>query len=222
MIHERTLQSEAADALQFVASAMRYQPDLVRFAVGAGIPKRQISRITGLARTTIDRMASEQPTFSHPCDYCLPEHFRQLRRGDQARPIADSHGYLIYRILHIPEIVAQKLCDEHRDEQWEQLSNMSSARYIWCPHMENTPSQIVYSLGSVRDDTGTFRDFFGRFPQWQQIAELLEPEVHPEDLLRHDSAAHQLAHDLAPGESARWADLVNTAASMADLEESER
>jgi len=45
-----------------------------------------------------------------------------------------------------------------------------------------------------------------------------QPEVDPEDLRKHGDAALRLAHDLAPRESARWADLVNTAASMAEIE----
>jgi hypothetical protein len=45
------------------------------------------------------------------------------------------------------------------------------------------------------------------------------PEVDPEDLRKHGGAAVRLVHDLAPGESARWADLVNTAASMAEIED---
>jgi hypothetical protein len=45
------------------------------------------------------------------------------------------------------------------------------------------------------------------------------PEVDPEDLRKYDAAAQQLARDLAPGESVRWADLVNTAASMGDVED---
>jgi hypothetical protein len=144
---ERSLQYEAVETLRFITSAVRYQADFVRFAISAGIPKRQIYRITGLARTTIDRMASELPTYAHPCDYCLHEHFQQLRHGENARTIADSHGYLIYRIGTRPEIVAQKLCDQHRDEDCKRLSGQASARWAWCPHMENTPSQIVYSLG---------------------------------------------------------------------------
>jgi hypothetical protein len=39
-------------------------------------------------------------------------------------------------------------------------------------------------------------------------------EMTPEDLAKYNTAAIRLAQDLAPGESARWADLVNTAASM--------
>lgn len=45
------------------------------------------------------------------------------------------------------------------------------------------------------------------------------PEVDPEDLHKHGDEALRLAHDLAPGESARWADLVNAAASMAEIED---
>lgn len=44
------------------------------------------------------------------------------------------------------------------------------------------------------------------------------PEVDPKDLRRYGKAAIGLAADLAPGESARWADLVNTAASMGEIE----
>jgi hypothetical protein len=44
------------------------------------------------------------------------------------------------------------------------------------------------------------------------------PEVDPEDLRKYDEAARRLASDLAPGESVRWADLVNTAASMGEIE----
>jgi hypothetical protein len=46
----------------------------------------------------------------------------------------------------------------------------------------------------------------------------MTPEVSPEDLSKYNDAAIRLTKDLAPGESARWADLVNTAASMAELE----
>jgi hypothetical protein len=44
------------------------------------------------------------------------------------------------------------------------------------------------------------------------------PEVDPEDLRKYNDEAIMLAHDLAPGESARWADLVNTAASMGEID----
>ncbi len=39
---------------------------------------------------------------------------------------------------------------------------------------------------------------------------------------KYDDAALRLARDLAPGESARWADLVNTAASMGEIEEQDQ
>src|SRR6266487_3879772 len=105
---ERSLQYEAVETLRFITSAVRYQADFVRFAVSAGIPKRQINRITGLARTTIDRMAYEPPRYAHPCDYCLHEHFQQLRHGETARSVGDSHGYMIYRFASKPEVVSQK------------------------------------------------------------------------------------------------------------------
>ena len=44
------------------------------------------------------------------------------------------------------------------------------------------------------------------------------PEVDPEDLREYGDAALHLARTLNPGESVRWADLVNTAASMAEIE----
>ena len=72
--------------------------------------------------------------------------------------------------------MAQKLCDEHRDADYKSLSIITSAEKAWVPHMENTPSQIVYSLGGVRDDRESFRSVFERFPEWDQwIAPLLEP-----------------------------------------------
>lgn len=46
------------------------------------------------------------------------------------------------------------------------------------------------------------------------------PEVDPEDLRKYGDAAVRLAQDLAPGELVRWADLANTAASMAEIEDS--
>ena len=42
-------------------------------------------------------------------------------------------------------------------------------------------------------------------------------EVTPEDLAKYNDAAIMLAYDLAPGESASWANLVNTAASMGEI-----
>lgn len=199
--NERSLQYEAIEALRFVASAVRYQSDLVRFAVSAGIPKREIYRITGLARTTIDRMMSESSRHAYPCDYCLQENFQQLRHGQAPRPIADSHGYLIYRIGDRLEIIAQKLCDQHRDEDCKRLSGQASARWTWCPHMENTPSQIVYSLGGLRNDSESFRSFFGRFPQWEQrIAPLLNPSTR-EARLRCSPSEHGSRQSSAPSSS---------------------
>jgi hypothetical protein len=45
----------------------------------------------------------------------------------------------------------------------------------------------------------------------------MTPEVTPEDLAKYNNEAIMLAYDLVPGESARWADLVNTAASMGEV-----
>lgn len=47
------------------------------------------------------------------------------------------------------------------------------------------------------------------------------PEVDAEDLSKYGDAALRLVHDLGPGESIRWADAVNTAASMAEAETGE-
>lgn len=56
----------------------------------------------------------------------------------------------------------------------------------------------------------------------EEISQNRQPEVDPEDLRKYDGAALRLAHDLAHGESARWADLVNTAASMGEIEEQDQ
>jgi hypothetical protein len=49
----------------------------------------------------------------------------------------------------------------------------------------------------------------------------MAPEVTPEDVAKYNDEAIMLAHDLAPGEGARWADLVNTAASMGEIHNEE-
>lgn len=48
------------------------------------------------------------------------------------------------------------------------------------------------------------------------------PEVDPEDLRKYNDAALQLLEDLPPGDTYRWADLVNTAASMAEVEDQDQ
>jgi hypothetical protein len=48
---------------------------------------------------------------------------------------------------------------------------------------------------------------------------MAEPEVDPEDLRKHGDKAVRLVHDLGPGDSVRWADAVNTAASLAEAED---
>jgi len=169
----QSLQQEAVQTLGFIADAVRYQADIVRFALGVGIPKQQIHSVTGLARTTIDRIAVQTAGPAHPCDYCLSEHYRQARHGEPAQPILDCAGYLLYRVGSRPEIVAQKLCPAHRDYDWDQRLP-ASARLAWIPHQLNTPAQIVYSLGGLRDDSALFTEYFSRFPEWtQKIAPLL-------------------------------------------------
>ena len=47
------------------------------------------------------------------------------------------------------------------------------------------------------------------------------PEVTPEDLAKYNGEAIKLARDLKPGERAKWADLVNSAASMGEIHNEE-
>jgi hypothetical protein len=88
-------------------------------------------------------------------------------------------GYLVYRVGDRPEIVAQRLCLHHISEEWT-YRLPSSARSVVTPHMPNTPSKIVYSLGGLRDDRDSFRGYFGSgdFPEWGQIRALLDPAQH--------------------------------------------
>ena len=101
--------------------------------------------------------------------------FQQLRRGGRPGTVHPGGGYLLYRIGDCPEIVAQKLCEEHRGLDW--ASELpASARFAWCPHMPQTPSRVVYSLGGIRDDSSLFRDYFSNFPEWDtDISFLLTP-----------------------------------------------
>lgn len=193
---EHGLQQEAVDTLGFIAAAAAYQADIVRFALGVGIPKQQIHQLTGLARTTINRIASESSGCPHKCDRCVREHFQQLRRGGRPGTVRAGGGYLLYRIGDCPEIVAQKLCEEHRGLDW--ASELpASARFAWCPHMPQTPSRVVYSLGGIRDDSSLFRDYFSNFPEWDtDISFLLTP------VRREYSASGQLSTGGPGGPSA--------------------
>lgn len=175
---EHGLQQEAVETLGFITAAVRYQADIVRFALGVGIPKQQIHQLTGLARTTINRIASESGTCAHPCDCCMREHYQDLRREGRSCPVRESSGYLLYRIGNQPEIVAQKLCAEHRRRDW--AGEMpASARLVWCPHTPENPSRVVYSLGGIRDDCEAFRRYFGDFPEWDTTISILLTPVTP-------------------------------------------
>lgn len=174
---ERELQQAALDRLRLIGDVTRCQADAIRFAAEAGIPKQRIHQLTGRSRSAINQtLAREARRPRPPCDYCLHEHFQAARRGEEARPLRDASGYLIYRIGSRPEIVAQRLCQEHLKQDWaERLP--SSARRVVTPHMPNTPGQIVYALGGLRDDSQMFRSYFGSgdFPEWDQIRVLLDP-----------------------------------------------
>lgn len=79
------------------------------------------------------------------------------------------------------------------------------------------------SIGTYRKD-GRVGAFLLRYSVHRKLTEetlshRIPPEVDPEDLRKHDGKAVRLAHDLASGEVVRWADLVNTATSMADIED---
>lgn len=177
---ERELQQAALDRLKLVGEVTRYQADAIRFAVDVGIPKQRIHELTGRSRSAINQMLAREAQRPQPlCDYCLHEHFRAARRCEPVPPLRDAAGYLIYRVGNRPEIIAQRLCAEHIRGDWEGRLP-SSARHVLTPHMPNTPSMIVYSLGGLRDDSDMFRRYFGSedFPEWDQIRALLDPAPH--------------------------------------------
>jgi hypothetical protein len=174
---ERELQQAALDRLRLIGDVTRYQADAIRFAVEVGIPKQRIHELTGRSRSAINQTLAREAQHPKPsCDYCLHENFRAACRGEEARPLRDASGFLIYRIGDRPEIVAQRLCVDHLKEDWASRLP-SSARRVVTPHMPNTPAHIVYSLGGLRDDSRMFRGYFGRgdFPEWGQISALLDP-----------------------------------------------
>jgi hypothetical protein len=175
-LDELGIQQDAIAALGFVAAATRHQDDIVRLAASAGVPKQQIHRLTGLARSTIDRIVDRGRINPPTCDYCLHDHYRRLREDEAADPIRAAEGYLIYRVGNRAEIVAQKLCAEHLRKELDG-GLPRAARSTWCPHLPNTPSRIVYSLGGVRDDRDQFREYFGGFPQWRSRIEPLLTHV---------------------------------------------
>lgn len=174
---ERELQQAALDRLRLIGEVTRYQADAIRFAVEVGIPKQRIHELTGRSRSAINQMlAREAQRPRPPCDYCLHEHFQAARGGERVPPLRDASGYLVYRVGNRREIIAQRLCAEHIREDWASRLP-SSARRVVAPHMPNTPSMIVYSLGGLRDDSELFRQYFGSgdFPEWNQIRTLLDP-----------------------------------------------
>lgn len=145
-----------------------------------GIPKQRIHELTGRSRYAINQMlAREAQRPRPPCGYCLHEHFRAARRGEPVPPLQDAAGYVVYRAGNRPEIIAQRLCAKHIREDWESRLP-SSARRVVTPHMPNTPSTIVYSLGGLRDDSEMFSRYFGSgdFPEWDQIRALLDTDPH--------------------------------------------
>jgi hypothetical protein len=172
---ERGLQQAALDHLKLVGDITRYQADAIRLASELGIPKHRINQLTGRSRSAINQMLAREAERPHPpCDYCLHEHFRAARRGEDVPPLRDASGYLLYRIGDRPEIIAQRLCTEHIKDDWATRLPKSAQRVV-TPRMPNTPSMIVYSLGGLRDDREMFRQYFGDFPDWEQISTLLTP-----------------------------------------------
>jgi hypothetical protein len=173
---ERGFQQVALDQLKLVGEVIRYQADVIRFAVEVGIPKQRIHELTGRSRSAINQiLAREAQRPQAPCDYCLHEHFQAARRGESVPRLRDASGYLLYRIGDRPEIVAQRLCAQHIKEDWT-TRLPKTARRVVTPHLPNAPGMIVYSLGGLRDDTEMFRQYFGSgdFPEWPQIRTLLD------------------------------------------------
>jgi hypothetical protein len=173
---ERELQLEAIGRLRVLAEVTRHQAEAIRFAFEVGIPKQRIHELTGRSRSAINQTLARETQRARPlCQYCVQEHFEAARNGKNARPIKEASGYLIYRIGDRPEIVAQRLCATHIEEDWERQLP-SSARAVVTPHMPNVPSRIVYSLGGLRDDKDLYQSYFGSgdFPEWEAIRALLD------------------------------------------------
>lgn len=174
---ERGLQQAALERLKLIGEVTRYQADAIRFAVELGIPKQRVHELTGRSRSAINQILDrEAQRPQSACDYCLHEHFQAARRGEDTPQLQDAGGYLLYRIGNRPEIIAQRLCAVHMEEDWTSRLPVT-ARRVMTPHMPNTPSMIVYSLGGLRDDSEIFRRYFGSgdFPEWPKIHTLLDP-----------------------------------------------
>ncbi len=56
----------------------------------------------------------------------------------------------------------------------------------------------------------------------EESSQSRQPKVVPEDLRKYGGVAVRLAYDLASGETSTWANLVNTAASMGEIEEQDQ
>jgi hypothetical protein len=78
-------------------------------------------------------------------------------------------------------------------------------------------------IGTYRKD-GRVGALLLRYPVHRKltggtVSHHIPPELDLEDLRKHGDKAVRPSDDLASGEVVRWADLVNAAASMADIED---
>ncbi len=71
----------------------------------------------------------------------------------------------------------------------------------------------------VRLAAGMDADHYADAMSPEESSQNRQPEVDPEDLRKHGDAALRLANDLRPGETSTWANLVNSAVSMAEIED---
>lgn len=97
--YEVTQQRQAAE-LALVGLRPEHRNEVVRLAHAYGVPKRQISRLSGLARTTIDRILSAAPGQELPedvpactrMDKDLPQAVRAPSLADALRASLDLTG----------------------------------------------------------------------------------------------------------------------------------
>jgi transcriptional regulator with XRE-family HTH domain len=135
--------------------------------------------------------------------------------GVQELVYPPNHRSLAETDQEIAEVTARR--DIVRDQAAKARCQLDAARQAMY-HAEETYHASVTEATILEGHLAVLLEARRKLVGWAS-EEGRSSEVSAEDLRKHGDKALRLAHDLAPGESARWADLVNTAASIAEIED---
>jgi hypothetical protein len=113
-----------------------------------------------------------------------------------------------------------EICDDWLLEDFTDLQAFIQSGEVRLKKITKTFDSLNTDISLCANDCAKSKP---RFSECENVEAHIEirpsrPEVDLEDLAKYGDAAIQLVHDIKFGETIRWADAVNTAASMDDLE----